>query len=48
VTAEKWQRWYLYWHPAQRRRFWFPGNTRDPERVIINVLPQSARLVRKD
>ena len=45
VTAEKWQWWYLYWHPAQRKRFWFPGGTHHPNRVIINVHPQSARVV---
>jgi general stress protein 26 len=47
VTAEKWRWWYLYWHPSQRRRFWFPGTRKDPNRVIINVYPQSARLVKK-
>ena len=45
VTAAKWQWWYLYWHPAQRRRFWMPG-TGTPERVIINVYPESVRLVK--
>ncbi|MCW3978611.1 MAG: pyridoxamine 5'-phosphate oxidase family protein [Candidatus Bathyarchaeota archaeon] len=47
VTAEKWQWWYLYWHPAQRRRFWFPGGARDPNRVIVNVYPESARVVKE-
>lgn len=47
VTAEKWQWWYLYWHPAQRKRFWFPGGGGSPDRVIINVHPKSARVVRK-
>lgn len=48
VTAEKWRWWYLYWHPSQRQRFWFPATRKDPNRLIINVYPQSARLVRKD
>ncbi len=48
VTAEKWRWWYLYWHPSQRRRFWFPGTRRDQNRLIINVYPQSAKLVKKE
>lgn len=48
VTAQKWRWWYLYWHPHQRRRFWFPGATRDPERMIINVHPRKARIVKRD
>lgn len=48
VTAQKWRWWYLYWHPRQRRRFWFPGGTHYPDRVIINVYPQSARIVKKN
>ena len=47
VTAEKWQWWYLYWRPGQRNRFWFPGG-HDPNRVIINVHPVSAKLILKD
>ena len=48
ITAEKWRWWYLYWHPSQRRRFWFPGTRKDPNRVIINVYPQSAKLIQKE
>lgn len=48
VTAEKWRWWYLYWHPSQRRRFWFPGGIKSPDRIIINVYPKSARIIRKD
>jgi general stress protein 26 len=47
VTAQKWRWWYLYWHPGQRRRFWFPGGAHYPDRVIINVHPKSARVVSK-
>lgn len=47
ATAEKWRWWYLYWHPAQRKRFWFQSGRQYPERVIINIYPTSARVVRK-
>ena len=46
VTAEKWRWWYLYWHPTQKKRFWMPG-TGTPERAIINVHPESVRLVKE-
>lgn len=48
VVAEKWRWWYLYWHPAQRKRFWFPGGTHSSSRMIINVHPKSARVVKKE
>ena len=35
VTAEKWRWCYLYWHPSQRTRFWFPARKYYPDRVII-------------
>lgn len=47
ATKEKWRWWYLYWHPAQRRRFWFPGGRHDPNRAIINIHPLLARVVTK-
>jgi len=43
-VLEKWEWWWLYWHPAQRDRFWFPRE-RDERRVIINIRPKSARVV---
>ena len=46
VTAQKWKWWYLYWHPAQRKRFWLSGSQNNPNRLIINVYPQSARIVK--
>ncbi len=46
VTAQKWKWWYLYWHPAQRKRFWLSGSQNNPDRLIINVYPQSARIVK--
>lgn len=45
-VLEKWEWWWLYWHPAQRDRFWFP-KTRDERRVIINIKPVKSRLVKK-
>jgi len=47
VTAEKWRWWYLYWHPAQRKRFW-RARTHSPNRMIINVHPKSVRVVKKN
>ena len=44
---EKWRWWWLYWHPSQTNRFWFPAGTNDPKRVIINVSPESTKLVKK-
>jgi len=41
----KWEWWWLYWHPAQRQRFWFPKSQTDDRRVILNVKPVSARKV---
>ena len=45
-VLEKWQWWWLYWHPAQKNRFWFPRE-RDERRVIINIKPVKAKLVKK-
>jgi general stress protein 26 len=42
----KWEWWWLYWHPAQRDRFWFPREN-DERRVIINVKPVKATLVKR-
>jgi len=47
VTAEKWRWWYLYWHPSQRRRFWLPAGKLDQDRMIINIHPTSARVVKR-
>ena len=45
-VLEKWEWWWLYWHPAQKERFWFPRE-KDERRVIINIAPKAARLVKK-
>ncbi len=43
---ENWQWWYLYWHPDQKDRFWFPIGEDDPGRSIIWVYPSSVRLLK--
>jgi len=48
VAAQKWRWWYLYWHPSQRRRFWFTSRSHSPDRVIINIYPTSARIIKKE
>ncbi len=48
VASEKWRWWYLYWHPGQRNRFWFPGGTHYTNRMIINIYPKSVRVVRNE
>ena len=45
-VSNKWEWWWLYWHPAQKNRFWFPRE-KDEKRVIINITPKTARLVKK-
>ena len=45
-VLSKWEGGGLYWHPAQRNRFWFPRE-HDERRGIINVKPVSAKLVKK-
>ncbi|MFP3950999.1 MAG: pyridoxamine 5'-phosphate oxidase family protein [Candidatus Bathyarchaeia archaeon] len=47
VVEEKWRWWYLYWHPEQRDRFWFPAGGKHPNRMIINIEPVSAKIIRK-
>ncbi len=47
VVEAKWSWWYLYWHPDQEDRFWFPRGEEHPEWTIINVHPESARLVKR-
>jgi general stress protein 26 len=45
-VEEKWEWWWLYWHPSQKDRFWFPPS-KDERRVLINIQPKKARLIRK-
>ncbi|MCW4049175.1 MAG: pyridoxamine 5'-phosphate oxidase family protein [Candidatus Bathyarchaeota archaeon] len=45
-VESKWEWWWLYWHPAQKNRFWFPRSMTE-NRAIININPVEARLVRR-
>jgi general stress protein 26 len=45
-VEEKWEWWWLYWHPSQKDRFWFPPS-KDDKRVLIYVQPKKARLIKK-
>jgi general stress protein 26 len=42
----KWEWWWLYWHPSQKNKFWFPREN-DERRVIINIKPVEAKLVKR-
>jgi general stress protein 26 len=44
-VSNNWQWWYLYWHPHQRRRFWFSKEGEHPDRMIILIQPENARKV---
>ena len=46
-VMEKWEWWWLYWHPAQRNRFWFPPQ-RNERRAIINIKPIKAKLIKNN
>jgi general stress protein 26 len=45
VVKERWEWWYLYWHPNLKPMYWFSQSGRHPERCIINFTPESARVV---
>jgi general stress protein 26 len=45
IVDKKWEWWWLSWRPHQRDRFWFRRDRSDPNRVIINVFPESVRVV---
>ena len=45
-VLQKWEWWWLYWHPAQKYRFWVPRE-KDERRVIINIKATEARLVKR-
>lgn len=47
IVDQKWQWWWLSWRPHQRDRFFFRRDRSDPNRVIINVYPESVRIVAK-
>ena len=43
---EKWEWWWLYWHPSQKDRFWFPPS-KDDRRVLINIQPKKTHIIKK-
>jgi len=45
-VEEKWEWWWLYWHPSQKDRFWFPPS-KDDRRVLINIQPKKASIIKK-
>ena len=45
-VEEKWKWWYLYWHPAQKKRFWFSPKSHESH-ALINVEPKKARLIKQ-
>jgi general stress protein 26 len=47
-VEEKWVWWYLYWHPEMNDYFWFDQTGKHPERVILNVTPESILKLDKD
>ena len=48
VANEKWQWWYLYWHPEMKDYFWFSHTDEHKNRIIINVHPIGARILMKN
>jgi general stress protein 26 len=47
-VEEKWFFWYLILHPEMRDYFWFPPDENLEERVIINVYPDTVRIINKE
>ena len=47
-VLQKWEWWYLFWHPMQRDKFWISRTGEHPNRVIINVEPVTTRVINKD
>jgi len=44
-VQERWVWWWLYWHPEEADRFWFPRGNLHKERAIIDITPKSSRKV---
>ncbi len=44
-VEEKWYFWYLYLHPDMSDYFWFPAGEKAENRAIINIFPDSAKLL---
>jgi len=47
TVSARWRWWYLYWHPAQRNRFWFPPDRYTENRAILRISPTFARTVKR-
>lgn len=47
VVREKWEWWYLFWLPDNEFRFRITTDAPITNRAIINVHPQSARIVKQ-
>jgi general stress protein 26 len=47
IVDQKWEWWWLSWRPHQKNRFWFRRDRSDPNRVIINVHPESVKIIEK-
>jgi general stress protein 26 len=47
IVDQKWEWWWLSWRPHQRDRFFFRRDRSDPNRVIINIKPESVRIITK-
>ena len=48
LAEEKWQWWYLFWHPEMSAYFWNSSEGEHPDKVIINVYPESVKKARKE
>lgn len=47
LVEEKWQWWYLFWHPEMSAYFWDSSKGEHPDRVIINVYPESVKKAKR-
>jgi len=47
-VQQKWEWWYLFWHPNQHDKFWIDRSSDHPDRIIINVEPEEAKLIHRD
>jgi len=47
VVREKWEWWYLFWLPDEEFRFRITTDAPITNRIIINVYPESAKIVKQ-
>ncbi len=45
-VRQKWKWWMLFWHPEFAKYPWFTQGSHLHERVIINVCPEEAKIVK--